>query len=40
MTDRDRASFLDNIIADSDRLAKISSRLRDFARRKTRLRSA
>ena len=32
MTDRDRRKFLDNIIADSDRLAKISSRLRDFAR--------
>jgi signal transduction histidine kinase len=32
MTDTDRRKFLDNIIADSDRLAKISSRLRDFAR--------
>jgi signal transduction histidine kinase len=32
MTDRDRRKFLDNIIADSDRLAKIASRLRDFAR--------
>jgi signal transduction histidine kinase len=32
MTDRDRRKFLDNIIADSNRLAKISSRLRDFAR--------
>jgi signal transduction histidine kinase len=32
MTDADRRKFLDNIIADSDRLAKISSRLRDFAR--------
>jgi signal transduction histidine kinase len=32
MTDQDRRKFLDNIIADSDRLAKISSRLRDFAR--------
>ena len=32
MTDADRRKFLDNIISDSDRLAKISSRLRDFAR--------
>lgn len=32
MTDAERRKFLDNIIADSDRLAKISSRLRDFAR--------
>jgi signal transduction histidine kinase len=32
MDDEDRRKFLDNIIADSDRLAKIASRLRDFAR--------
>jgi signal transduction histidine kinase len=32
MTDRDRRKFLDNIIADTDRLTKISLRLRDFAR--------
>jgi signal transduction histidine kinase len=32
MDDEDRRKFLDNIIADSNRLAKISSRLRDFAR--------
>jgi signal transduction histidine kinase len=32
MTDKDRRKFLDNIIADADRLAKISGRLRDFAR--------
>jgi signal transduction histidine kinase len=32
MDDEDRRKFLDNIIADADRLAKISSRLRDFAR--------
>jgi signal transduction histidine kinase len=32
MTDDEKRKFLDNIIADSDRLAKISSRLRDFAR--------
>ena len=32
MTDRDKRKFLDNIIADADRLAKISGRLRDFAR--------
>jgi signal transduction histidine kinase len=32
MTDQDRRKFLDNIIADADRLAKISGRLRDFAR--------
>jgi signal transduction histidine kinase len=32
MTDKDRRKFLDNIIADTDRLTKISLRLRDFAR--------
>jgi signal transduction histidine kinase len=32
MDDEDRRKFLDNIIADADRLAKISGRLRDFAR--------
>ncbi len=32
MTDEDRRKFLDNIIADTDRLTKISVRLRDFAR--------
>jgi len=32
MSDPDRRKFLDNIIADADRLAKISTRLRDFAR--------
>jgi signal transduction histidine kinase len=32
MTDQDRRKFLDNIIADTDRLTKISARLRDFAR--------
>jgi signal transduction histidine kinase len=32
MDDDDRRRFLTNIISDTDRLAKISSRLRDFAR--------
>jgi signal transduction histidine kinase len=32
MDDEDRRKFLDNIIGDTDRLAKISGRLRDFAR--------
>jgi signal transduction histidine kinase len=32
MDDEDRRKFLDNIIADTDRLTKISARLRDFAR--------
>ena len=32
MTDRDKRKFLDNIIADADRLTQISGRLRDFAR--------
>ena len=32
MDDDDRRKFLDNIIADTDRLATISGRLRDFAR--------
>jgi signal transduction histidine kinase len=32
MTDKDKRKFLDNIIADADRLAQISGRLRDFAR--------
>jgi signal transduction histidine kinase len=32
MDDDDRRKFLDNIIADTDRLAKISGRLRDLAR--------
>jgi signal transduction histidine kinase len=32
MTDGEKRKFLDNIIADSERLAAISSRLRDFAR--------
>jgi signal transduction histidine kinase len=32
MDDADRRKFLDNIIADTDRLAKISGRLRDLAR--------
>jgi signal transduction histidine kinase len=32
MTEQDRRKFLDNIIADTDRLTKISIRLRDFAR--------
>jgi signal transduction histidine kinase len=32
MDDEDRRKFLDNIIADADRLAKISVRLRDLAR--------
>ena len=32
MTDSDRRKFLDNIIADTNRLTKISVRLRDFAR--------
>ena len=32
MDDEDRRKFLDNIIADADRLTKISARLRDFAR--------
>jgi len=32
MTDQDQRKFLDNIVADADRLAKISGRLRDFAR--------
>ncbi len=32
MDDEDRRKFLDNIIADADRLTKISIRLRDFAR--------
>jgi signal transduction histidine kinase len=32
MSDQDRRKFLDNIVADADRLAKISTRLRDFAR--------
>jgi signal transduction histidine kinase len=31
MDDEDRRKFLDNIIADTDRLAKIAGRLRDFA---------
>ncbi len=32
MTDFNRRKFLDNIIADTDRLAKVAGRLRDFAR--------
>jgi signal transduction histidine kinase len=32
MTDENKRKFLDNIIADADRLTKISLRLRDFAR--------
>src|SRR5258708_5932634 len=32
MTDKDRRKFLDNIIADADRLTNISVRLRDLAR--------
>ncbi|MET0674297.1 MAG: HAMP domain-containing sensor histidine kinase, partial [Bradyrhizobium sp.] len=32
MSDEDRRKFLDNIIADADRLAAIAGRLRDFAR--------
>jgi signal transduction histidine kinase len=32
MDDEDRRKFLDNIVADADRLTKISVRLRDFAR--------
>lgn len=32
MTDKDRRKFLDNIIADAERLTKISVRLRDLAR--------
>jgi signal transduction histidine kinase len=32
MTEADRRKFLDNIIADTERLSKISMRLRDFAR--------
>jgi signal transduction histidine kinase len=32
MDDEDRRKFLDNIIADADRLAKIAGRLREFAR--------
>src|SRR3954451_4023992 len=32
MADKDKRKFLDNIIADADRLAKISGRLRDLAR--------
>jgi signal transduction histidine kinase len=32
MDDDDRRKFIDNIIADTDRLTKISLRLRDFAR--------
>jgi signal transduction histidine kinase len=32
MDDEDRRKFLDNIIADAERLTKISARLRDFAR--------
>jgi signal transduction histidine kinase len=32
MSEADKRKFLDNIIADADRLAKISGRLRDFAR--------
>ena len=32
MDDEDRRRFLDNIIADADRLTQISARLRDFAR--------
>jgi signal transduction histidine kinase len=32
MDDEDRRKFLDNIIADTDRLTKISARLRDLAR--------
>jgi len=32
MTDKDRRKFLDNIIADADRLTQISGRLRDLAR--------
>jgi signal transduction histidine kinase len=32
MIDKERRKFLDNIIADTDRLAKIAARLRDFAR--------
>lgn len=32
MDDEDRRKFLDNIIADADRLAKIAGRLRDLAR--------
>jgi signal transduction histidine kinase len=32
MDDDDRRKFLDNIVADTDRLAKISGRLRDLAR--------
>jgi signal transduction histidine kinase len=32
MTDKDKRKFLDNIVADADRLTKISVRLRDFAR--------
>jgi signal transduction histidine kinase len=32
MDDEDRRKFLDNIIADADRLTKVSVRLRDFAR--------
>jgi signal transduction histidine kinase len=32
MSDHDRRKFLDNIIADTDRLTRLSGRLRDFAR--------
>jgi signal transduction histidine kinase len=32
MTDADKRKFLDNIVADADRLAAIAGRLRDFAR--------
>ncbi len=32
MTDKDKRKFLDNIIADADRLTQISGRLRDLAR--------
>ena len=32
MSEADKRKFLDNIIADADRLAKIAGRLRDFAR--------
>jgi signal transduction histidine kinase len=32
MTDAEKRKFLDNIISDTERLAKISGRLRDFAR--------
>jgi len=40
MTDKDKRKFLDNIIADADRLTQISGRLRDLPAPKIPSRSA